>query len=101
MSNAHPNLLTRDDTFFGVCEALGQDLGFNPIYLRAALGVLLLWNPVVVLVAYAGAAVVVLLSRLIFPTRHPTKAAEEALVPAAQRLQAVNDAKSMAMAQAA
>ncbi len=61
------NVLARDDTFFGVCEALGEDFRFNPNLLRIALGVGLLFNPVAALAAYAGAAVVVGLSRLMVP----------------------------------
>jgi phage shock protein PspC (stress-responsive transcriptional regulator) len=45
MAGSHSSVLTRDDTFFGVCEALGEDFGFNPFYLRLALGVGLIWNP--------------------------------------------------------
>jgi phage shock protein C len=63
------NLFTRDDTFFGVCEALGQDLGFNANLLRVTLGVAVLWNPVVVLSVYAGLGVLVAVSRFAFPNR--------------------------------
>ena len=69
MQNTMPNLFTRDDTFFEVCEGLGQDLGFNPNILRVVLGVLVLWNPVVVLSAYAGAGALVAASRYAFPNR--------------------------------
>ena len=34
MHAAQPSLFRRPDTFFGVCEALGEDFGFNPIFLR-------------------------------------------------------------------
>jgi phage shock protein PspC (stress-responsive transcriptional regulator) len=71
MQNAQPSLFTRDDTLFGVCEALGEDLGFNPLPLRIALGVLLLWNPVVVVSAYFGAGVLVMVTRWAFPNRRP------------------------------
>ena len=67
MQNIQQSLFMRDDTFLGVCEALGEDLGFHPNYLRATLGVLLLWNPVVIIGTYLGLGVVVLLSRLVFP----------------------------------
>ena len=30
------NLLLRNDTILGVCEALGQDFGINPTWLRVA-----------------------------------------------------------------
>ena len=34
----------RGDTMLGACEALGQDFGFNPNWLRIVLGSLVLWN---------------------------------------------------------
>ena len=70
-----PSLLTSDDTFFGVCQALGDDLGFSPDILRVALALGLFWNPWAVAAAYACMAVLVLLSRLAFPERQV--AAEE------------------------
>ena len=67
MQGSTANLFMRDDTFFGVCEAIGEDFGFNPLFLRVAFGVSVLWNPVAVLVAYFGLGVIVLASRLLFP----------------------------------
>jgi phage shock protein C len=59
------NVFLRDDTFFGVCQALGDDFGFNPLWLRLAFGVGLLWSPIAVLGAYAALGLVVLVSRLV------------------------------------
>lgn len=67
MQNDQPNLFTRDDTFFGVCQGLGEDLAFNPNYLRLALPVLLFFYPAAALGGYAAAGAIVLLSRLLFP----------------------------------
>ena len=67
MQNVQPNLFTRDDTFFGVCEALGEDLGFNPLWLRLAVPPLLFANPVATIGGYFAVGAVVLASRLIFP----------------------------------
>lgn len=67
MQGSETNLFMRDDTFLGVCEAIGEDFGFNPLFLRVAFGVSVLWNPVAVLVAYLGLGVIVLASRLLFP----------------------------------
>lgn len=75
MTNSTGNLFTRDDTLFGICEALGEDLGFHPNLLRVTLAVLLLWNPKVVLIAYAAAGVVVLATRLIWPSRRKSAVA--------------------------
>ena len=76
------NLFTRDDTFFGVCEALGQDLGFDANLLRVTLGVLVLWNPVAVLSAYAAMGVLVAVSRLAFPDRRKPAAPQLIEFPA-------------------
>ena len=79
MQAYQPNLFTRDDTFFGVCQALGDDFRFNPNWLRLALAVPLLWNPMVSFGAYAALAVLVLFSRLVVPNpRVATAAGPEA-----------------------
>ena len=57
------------ENLFGVCAAIGEDLGFNPLWLRIALGVGVLFNPVAVAIAYGWMALAVLASRLIFPKR--------------------------------
>ncbi|MFZ5704843.1 MAG: PspC domain-containing protein [Pseudomonadota bacterium] len=62
-------VLWRHDTFLGVCQAIGQDFGFNPDWLRVLFGGALLFNPVLVVGIYLGLAVVVLASRLLFPAR--------------------------------
>ena len=38
MQTTQTSLIARDDTFLGVCQALGDDLGFNPLWLRLAGG---------------------------------------------------------------
>ena len=83
MQVSQSSVFARDDTFFGVCEALGEDLGFNPIYLRITFAVFLLWKPVEVIVAYAIAGLVVGLTRWFFP--NPRVAAEPEWTPEAQR----------------
>lgn len=67
MTTDRANLLTRDDTFFGVCQGLGEDLGIPPSLLRIALALGLFWNPLAMIALYAGAGLVVLVSRLIVP----------------------------------
>ena len=68
MSERQPNLLTRDDTFFGVCQALGDDFGFPPNLLRIAFGVPAILFPGPVLSLYFALGAIVLLSRLLAPT---------------------------------
>jgi phage shock protein PspC (stress-responsive transcriptional regulator) len=76
------SLFTRDDTFLGVCEGIGQDLGFNPNYLRVALGVLILWNPTVVLGAYLALGLLVAVTRWIYPSRPAAARTQAHPVPA-------------------
>ena len=83
MQNAPTNLFLRNDTLLGVCEAIGQDFGFNPNYLRVALCVGLFFSPYVVVGSYFGAGVLVLASRLIFPTKQAQPAIVEAAPVAA------------------
>ncbi len=52
MTDARPNLFTRDDTFFGVCQALGDDMGINADWLRVAAAGIFFLAPVPVMVGY-------------------------------------------------
>lgn len=76
MQTNQPPLWARDHTLFGVCEALGEDFGFNPLFLRIPLAVLLLWNPTIVVGTYFGAGLLVLASRLAIPNKRRSAAAE-------------------------
>jgi phage shock protein PspC (stress-responsive transcriptional regulator) len=78
MEDQHTNLIARDDTFLGVCQGMAEDFGFNPLYLRVALSVALLWNPEIVLGVYAALALIVLFSRLVFPNPRIKPAATSA-----------------------
>ena len=57
----------RDDTFFGVCHALGEDLGFSPTLLRIPLALLLFVSPVAVLAGYVVAGVLIAMLRWFVP----------------------------------
>jgi len=84
MQASRTNLFLRDDTFFGVCQGLGEDLRFPPNLLRMALAVGLFWNPLLVLGIYAGLGGLVLTSRLIVrePKAGRLARAEPAAAPA-------------------
>lgn len=69
VQSSEPALPLRRDTMLGVCEAIGQDFGFNPNWLRVALGSLVLWNPWGAFAVYLALGLVVGLSRLIAPQR--------------------------------
>lgn len=57
----------RTHTILGVCEAIGEDFGFNPIILRVILATGVLINAEIAIGAYFALGIVVLVSRLLFP----------------------------------
>jgi len=57
----------RSYTILGVCQAIGEDFGFNPTFLRVPLAASVLYSPLYALVAYFALGAVVLGSRLLFP----------------------------------
>ncbi len=57
----------RAHTILGVCEGLGEDFGFNPVFLRVPLATMVIWNPMIAFGAYFGLGALVLASRLLFP----------------------------------
>ena len=61
------NLCTRSDTFFGVCQGIGEDTGIPPNLLRIAFALMLFFNPIAVLTTYFAAGIAVLAVRLISP----------------------------------
>lgn len=73
---------TRDDTFLGVCQSLGDDFGFNPNWLRAALAPVLIWNPVLVFGAYVGLGLLIFLLHLIVSDPAVAAPAVEPAAPA-------------------
>lgn len=84
MQDPRTPLFARDDTFFGVCQALGDDFGFNPLWLRILFAVPLMFVPVAAIAAYFGLGAIVLLSRLLAPRPRRQRAAKmPASTPAA------------------
>ena len=66
----------RGDTFLGVCQAIGQDFGFNPNFLRIPLATLILWDPKMVVGIYLALGLVVAVSRFFYPvSRKPAAVA--------------------------
>ena len=61
------NLILRNDTILGVCEAIGQDFGFNPNFLRIPLAGGVLISPLAAFGIYFALGLAVLASRLLFP----------------------------------
>ncbi|HMO75842.1 MAG TPA: PspC domain-containing protein [Sphingopyxis sp.] len=78
MQQETTNLFRRRDTIFGICEAVGQDFGFNPLWLRLAFIAPLFFFPVQSFAAYFGLGALVLVSRLAFPAKSAAAAPAEA-----------------------
>lgn len=78
MSNRPTPLLLRDDTFFGVCQGLGEDLRIPPNLIRLGFAALLFFDPQIMAITYVAAGIVVLTARLIFPNPRRAKTAKAA-----------------------
>lgn len=64
----------RSYTFLGVCEAIGEDFGFNANYIRIPLGAIVVFNIWAAVAAYLALGIVVMASRLLFPARKAAQA---------------------------
>jgi phage shock protein C len=97
MQTSQPSLIARDHTLLGVCEAIGEDFGFNPMFLRVPFAAMLLLSPTMVIATYLALGVVVFLTRLVSP--NPRKAAEARPAVVAEPAQAANEvAEELAVA---
>lgn len=109
MTDTQPNLFTRDDTFFGVCEGLGEDLGINANWLRLGIAGSIFFAPVQVAVGYLAMGAVVALTRWIAP--NPARSLPQAIdapidnaetnsaaIPADAVMVAANEAEPMPLA---
>ena len=67
MQSNGTSLFDRQDTFFGVCEGLGEDLGIHSNLIRLGFAGVLFWNPPAALIAYVAAGVFVAFLRWIVP----------------------------------
>ena len=77
------NLFTRDDTFFGVCQGLGEDLGISGNWFRLGFALATFFTPVGAVAAYAATGAVVFAVRWLAPTPSLAAPAPEAETPAA------------------
>lgn len=96
MTDRRPSLLTRDDTFLGVCEGLGQDLGVNSLWFRAAFALALFFQPALVIGTYLALGLVVAAARRLYPNPAPAAPAGRAVAPRPD-----NDGDAPEMAEAA
>jgi len=81
-----PNPTREWRNMFGVCAALGEDVGFDPLWLRIALSVGLIWNWQAVLVLYAALALVVLIARVAIRDLKPSASVTPLVQPVAVEL---------------
>ena len=84
----------RNDNLFGVCAAIGEDFGFDPLWLRIAFAVALLVDLEHVLMAYAALGALVLVSRLAF--RSPKRPAAGAAPAVAEEVVAAPEYRQAA-----
>lgn len=84
------SLFRRDDTFLGICQAIGEDFGFNPVYLRILFALPVMFFPMATFGAYLGLGVIVLLSRILAP-RPKRKAAAQPVAETVETPQAEAD----------
>ena len=64
---ARQSLIARPHTVLGVCEGIGEDLGFNPLWLRIAFASGIFFAPMFVIGTYLALGLVVAASRWAFP----------------------------------
>jgi phage shock protein PspC (stress-responsive transcriptional regulator) len=59
----------RSHTILGVCEAIGEDFGFNPVFLRIPFAASVIYSPLISIGLYFALGAAVLGSRLLFPRK--------------------------------
>lgn len=74
----------RSHTILGVCEAIGEDFRFNPVFLRVPFAASVLLSPLWAIVTYLALGLVVLGSRLLFPKASPARPQPSAAAVAAE-----------------
>ena len=83
----------RAHTILGVCEAVGEDFGFNPVLLRVPFAAGVLWSPTMILAIYFALGAAVLASRLLFPRSNSAQAHSATLHgPANEQVELANAA---------
>ena len=82
MTTAPPSIFARDDTMFGVCEALAEDLGFRSNLLRLGFALALFWNPVAAAACYAALGLLVAVTRWLVPEPPATAVEQGGAAPA-------------------
>lgn len=74
------------DNLFGICNAAGEDLGFNPLWLRLVFASSFIFAPVAVIVSYFALGGFILVARLAFPKPRKVRgSADVVALPATAR----------------
>ena len=75
----------KKDNLFGICNAIGEDLGIDPLWPRLLFATTFIFDPAVVIATYFAVGALMLAVRFAFPRPKPTHAGAEvvALTPAA------------------
>lgn len=76
-----PALPLRSDTILGVCAAIGEDFGFNPLWLRLVFAGMFYFNPLMVIGTYLALGAGVAFARWLYPVP-ATAAPQPAMQPA-------------------
>src|SRR5690242_7078992 len=63
----------RSHTILGVCEAVGEEFGFNPVYLRIPFAASVIYSPMMALAAYLLLGLGVLVARMLSRDVHATE----------------------------
>lgn len=67
----------RSHTILGVCEAVGEDFGFNPVFLRIPFAASVVYSPLLAIGTYFALGALVLASRMLFPRAKATETVVE------------------------
>lgn len=73
MTTNQTPLPLRNDTLLGVCEAIGQDFGFNPLWLRLAFIPPMFFSATYTIAAYLALGAVVATTRYFAPNKRASE----------------------------
>lgn len=96
MPTAKTNLVLRNDTILGVCEAIGQDFGFHANWLRLIFAGLFYWFPLGVVGTYLALGLIVAATRWFSPDKVDASPAAPATVSAAVQLEDTDEQVALA-----
>jgi phage shock protein PspC (stress-responsive transcriptional regulator) len=75
------------DNLFGICNAAGEDLGFNPLWLRLVFASTFIFDPAVVIASYFALGAFILVARLVFPRAAKARESAEIVTLAPARIE--------------